>query len=89
MPDPQVTAMGLSREIPEETPNTPYCYCLANFSEFMYMYNISVRNTQFLEDLKCQIISILLLPLLLVFVLWKNSCFRSCQEHNKLLVSDY
>jgi hypothetical protein len=45
--------MGLSREIPEETPNTPYCYCLANFSEFMYMYNISVRNTQFLKDLKC------------------------------------
>jgi hypothetical protein len=44
MPDPQVTSMGLSREIPEETPNTPYCYCLANFSEFMYMYNISVRK---------------------------------------------
>jgi len=47
-PDPQVTTMGWSREIPEETPNTPYCYCLANFSEFLYMipkkYSISKRS---------------------------------------------
>jgi len=36
-PDPQVTTMGWSREIPEETPNIPYCYCLANFSVFLYI----------------------------------------------------
>lgn len=48
-PDPQVTTMGWSREIPEETPNIPYCYCLANFSVFLYI----LRNTQFLKDLKC------------------------------------
>ena len=56
-PDPQVTTMGWSREIPEETPNTPYCYCLANFSEFLYMipkkYSISKRSEMLNYQYSC------------------------------------
>jgi len=67
-PDPQVTTMGWSREIPEETPNTPYCYCLANFSEFLYMipkkYSISKRSEML--NYQCS------LALLLIFVLKKK-----------------